>query len=71
MEDKECYQRHEKLNKDMGERFEHIRKDIADLPDKLSKKFASKLTEKLVYTFCGMALLSIVSAIIGLVVYAK
>lgn len=71
MEDKDCFERHEKLNKELNNHLNEIKDSISAMPEKMSRKFASKLTEKIVFGFCGIVLIAVISSIIGLVVYAK
>jgi hypothetical protein len=72
---KECFDRHESLNENLGKNFTEIKLSIAELPEKIleksAEKFASKLTEKIVYGLCGFILLAFLAAVTGLVVYAK
>lgn len=53
------------------EKVDGIREDIADIKDaikNMDNKFASKLTEIIVYGLCGLILIAVVVALIALVV---
>lgn len=70
-----CSKKHEKLQETMNSELTDIKVSIAGLPEllieKLEKRFANKLTEKIVYGLCGLIILSVFTVIISQVVHAK
>ena len=48
--------------------FADIKKEMKETDEKNEKKFASKLTEKIVYAMAGAMLLAVIGAVMSLVI---
>ena len=58
----------DKLSKDLVDFKIEIIREITGVPEKMSGKFASKLTERIVYTMVGLILISFMTSVIYLVI---
>jgi hypothetical protein len=58
----------DKLEKTVVKGFDDIKSEFKCFRNEADKKYASKLTEKIVYSMAGVLLLGIVYAFIGLVI---